>query len=83
MDNDKTRDVPLLSNDIWEHAYYLKFQNKRADYLKIFWKVVNWKQFEQYRVESLKLAKASAKGPGGEGARFPLDSIRELLSKSI
>ena len=44
MDIADVKGTPIIGNDLWEHAYYLKYRNKRADYLKKWWQVVNWTQ---------------------------------------
>jgi superoxide dismutase, Fe-Mn family len=42
MDNAEVKGTPIMGNDVWEHAYYLKYQNKRADYVDAWWSVINW-----------------------------------------
>ncbi|MFW2136081.1 superoxide dismutase [Chryseobacterium sp. TY4] len=47
MDVAEVKGTPIFAIDVWEHAYYLKYQNKRADYLSALWSVVNWDEISK------------------------------------
>jgi hypothetical protein len=76
MDVSPIKGFPILGIDVWEHAYYLKYQNKRADYLSAIWNVINWEEVSNRYFTVVKLKSKFDPWPA-------LKDFHEVLSASF
>ena len=76
MDNVEVKGTPIFGIDVWEHAYYLKYQNKRCDYLSALWNVVNW-------TEVSKIYKAAMPKPDTFSTWPEIKAFHKVMSQTF